>query len=1465
MRYCLFVLLFISYIAGAQNKSSFEHLTIEDGLANNSVRIIFQDKQGYMWLGTLNGLSRYDGQRFETFNYNISDTYSNSNNKIRYISQDRLGYIWLLTYGETAHRFNPETETFLNFPEALDDSLNIKEIHSIYESSPGVIWMTIPGKGCMRVIYNKNSTNIKTDWFNTRNLLPSNSINFIQKSRKKGVWIGTDAGLCYFPDDKISTTNPGKSQELLRLPFYEVLKLYESDSAVWAGTKDGELFRIKNNKDTLIWRTPNWQKGRSYITAINKSATGLLCVCSLKGLLLLNEKTNKKAYYSTRNSKLNTSYIASCFHDKHDDFWLITSKRGITRFEVKKRKFTNYPLNPEIRQSILEGEKQQFCEDKNGDLWISIYGGGISKFNRETETFEQYLHDENNPGSLSSNLILSLYCDKSGNIWAGSYKRGINKINLHRSHFHSLQLNKSETKDFSNEVRAIFEDSRKWIWTGNKQGDIVVFDQNMHKLFALNDLNVPEKITSGIYTFEEDKQHRIWIGTKGQGIYIIENLPSKISLIPGFRLKYSHLTRSKKNNTLTHNAVFDLHEDQSGQMWVALYHGGINVIQNPLQASQRILEYVQNNKDTFSISDDRVRCISEDKAGNMWLGTVKGLNFLEAKYKNSDNKKFKVITPSNLKSFANYDIVKIYQSSQGKIWIGTYGEGAFCLSPPHGRLKPGRQGEIGKITPVNDLSSNLVFSFIEDNNKNLWIGTDFGLNKLTSGKTEKFYDVSGLTENSFSEGKGIKTSKGNIIFGHISGMVWFSPNSIHKSIQKVPVVLTRLTINGENNKEKLIQARHIIRKEQNVLHLKHNENFLTFEFAALDYKAPKEIQYTYKLEGHEQKWNTEGNRNIAIYRDLRPGEYLLRMKASNSAGMWVNPEMKLKIAIAPPPWKTFWAYLLYSLLAFIAFFFARRFFLERIRLKHEVAFEKQLVDEKIKFYTSTSHELKTPLALIYGMVEDLLGSKKMAKNIRESLYTVRKNTNRLMELIDQLMDFRKIQKGVFSINKQQGNPTAFLNEIYQAFLPLSKRRQIAFSFQHNNNNCQNAFTDYKALEKIIFNLLSNAFKHTGIQKTIELELSSKNNPEKLIISVKDQGEGINAEDLPHIFDRFSFGKSQLKEESSSGIGLSLCKELTDLLGGTITVTSQPGKGSCFTVFLPVEKDTSPGKATQENYVLDYTNQFIKGIDKEQISQEDKQTDTSTKSETILVVEDNLDLQAFLKNHLTKHYNVLQAFNGKDGLKLAREKSPDIIICDIMMPEMDGLEMTSILKDEFRTSHIPVILLTAKSMDIHKIEGIEVGADDYITKPFNMEYLQKRVKNILIQRKQLKERFSHETESQPAELTNTEKDEEFISKVIELIEENMRNSDFSVDTLIKHFNFGRTVFYQKMKGISGYAPNDFIRIIRMKKAARLLLEHPELNVAEISFIMGYNETPYFSKIFRKHFGQNPSEYRKSRRP
>ncbi|HKJ42118.1 MAG TPA: two-component regulator propeller domain-containing protein [Sunxiuqinia sp.] len=1461
----LFLVVHVCSNVQAQTQLNFNHLSIEDGLSNNSVSCIFQDREGYLWFGTLNGLNRYDGQHFKTYHNVPGDSTSISNNKIRTITQDGLGYIWIQTYDNQIHRLDPKNETILNFPAAFKRGWSDNSIKFLFESSSGVIWMYQLDKGCIRFVSSADPNDYSIAYFNKSNALASNVLNFVNNDSHGHLWIGTNSGLTLFPNDQVSPDSLVGVKQFSGTSKYNVLCMHDLDDQIWFGTSNGELLRYQNGKFDVLYRSA--KRSGNPITFIEPTKNQNVCIGSSDGLILYDHTTKAFKHFTTQNSQLNSNQIQSAYHDKHDDIWLVTNQRGVTRFQPDKQKFTHFPLNPDMRKSIVEGEKQVFQEDNEANLWVGIYGGGIYEFDRSSETFQPYLYNENNSGSLSSNLVLSIFEDRSSNLWVGTYKRGLNSLQLKKNMFNTLEQMPSAKNNYNKEVRSILQDHRGCIWIGNMNGDLAIYDRHLKKRNDLNRLisRVNQHIKVGIYSLLEDSQGDIWIGTKGQGIFRLKNVPEKLTAANCQKIMVQSIKHDPANpNSLSGNSVYDLHEDQNGQIWAAIYHGGLNVIQNPFGPHPDFLQYKLNENDKYSISDNRIRCILEDADHNMWIGTANGLNFLSNNYLISNNKKFIQITnnPGDPTSLSNNDVVYLFQDSNHTIWAGTYGGGLNELQTSNNE----NHFTWKHFNTKSGLTSNVVFSIVEDGSKNLWMGTDLGLCKFSPAQNhfEDYYANDGIGENIFSESACLYTPGKLLLFGHASGLVYFQQDSIYKSKQNVPIVLTDFLINGEKDQKKYISAKDIIGHPSNALNLKYNQNFLTFEFAALDYKAPANVQYEYKLDNYEQNWNKSGNLNKAYYKALQPGEYTFRLRATNSDGVWLPKELKLQLNIAPPIWKTNWAYLIYFLILIFILWLVRKIMLERIHLIHQVNFEKEMVDEKLKFYTSISHEFKTPLSLIIGPVEDMVNTKNLPDRLSNNLNIVKRNSHRLLELVEQLLDFRKIQKGYFPLKYSKSDLVGFLKDICSTFVPLSKRKQIEFSVNCNLTK-YDAVMDFKSIEKIVFNLLSNAFKYTPEGGTISLNAWIDPNSQQVKIEVEDTGEGIKEVDLPQIFTRFSFvDHSKYENESSSGIGLSLTKELVELHHGEIKVESTYGEGSKFTVLLPTRNKHVNGNAIEEMAIRDhsYSEKFIHVLEEDVQLNSKKDSHSLLNKEKILIVEDNADLRNYLCESLSTQYDTTQAADGKEGLEIAKEQDIDLIVCDIMMPEMDGLELTGILKKEFSTSHIPIILLTARSLDEHKIEGIEHGADDYITKPFNMVYLQKRIQNILRQRKQLKERFSSDLQLEPENLSESTADQKFLSEVTELIEANMINPEFTVDSLVEHFKFGRTIFYKKMKGISGYSPKEYVSIVRMKKAGTLLCDH-NLNVSQVAYDVGFNDASYFSKTFKKHFGISPTEYQKNK--
>ncbi len=1455
----------------AYTQLQFEHFTIENGLSNNSVRKIIQDKKGFLWFATLNGLNRYDGKNIRVFTSEPGNLKSLSNNRVHSLVEDSYEYLWLFTFDDEIHRFDPKTEEFLNINRIIEKQSGKGAVgNSFIETSQGVMWIILTQGGLIRFIGSENPAEYKIDYFDTSSLLPGNIVNFIHRDKNGLIWIGTDRGLITLVSDTFNIGSLVCKRYFDRSNNFNFTTVCEGGDKIWFGTENNGLLFYTFSDNTL----DKWNRGHISEFPVTDIARGknndILVTTRENGIFYLRENGEDIYHYqrgqTVSNGLKDDSYF-DIYADNKGKFWLTSPRRGITLFDPVNREFTFYDLNSRWRESLGDAEKHIFFEDSNGEFWLGLYGGGICHFNRSTGQFEQYFYIPSNPNSISSNLVLSIFEDNSKNLWIGTFQGGLNKLELLQFDFSFIQPVRNASFKIENEVRRIIQDRYGRLWVGTKEGHIYCYNQSKEICFK-----IPEDLNNGgmyiknsVHALLEDSNGNLWIGTKGEGLYRINGL-FKTSRLKNRTFKIDHYIEDpliRDSEHISNNAVFDLFEDNSGQIWVGTYNGGLNLIENP--ADKVNFKYYRNdpgNKTT--ICDDRIRCFLQDSENNLWIGTSNGLSLLKYEYLHSSEKRFINITrdPADKLSLSNNDILCLHEDKNGNIWVATYGGGLNLMH---------KDNETGKYWfehyfRKHGLSSDVVFSILEDRNNNLWLGTDNGLCKFSSSgkQIEKFIDKEGLGDNFFSEGVCTVTTNGEFIFGQKSGFVCFFPDSIKKDKRSYPIVLTRLSIfdqpvtpGSENSPLKTsIETTEEIK-------LRYNQNFIGIEFAVLDFKNPEKVQYAFILENFEEKWNYVINQNKAVYRGLRPGEYIFKVRGTNSDGLWMTEPAVLQINILPPVWKTKAAFIIYFGLTLFLIWLIRYIVLRQIKMKHEIILEKRLTEDKLTFFTNISHEFKTPLTLINGLTEDLLANTGYPAELKNEVNLIKKNSTKLLMLIEQLLDFRRIQKGKMDLRAEPVELVNFFKDIYLTFLPMTEKKHIEFVFKSNFRK-YTGWIDPKHVEKVVVNLLSNAVKHTPEKKKIIFEIHINHDSKKLELKIIDQGEGISQENLARIFDRFAFIKSDVYGRySGSGIGLSLSHDLVKLHKGEITVESEVNKGSTFIVKLPAgEFAYSEEEKMISDHVPEITEVILDAEDEIELSETDssrKLSSSAVKSQ-ILIIEDNEDLRSYLAEKLKRNFVVAVAGDGEKGLEIANRIMPDLIICDIMMPKMDGLEVTRKLKNDFTTSHIPVIILTAKSTTEQKIDGIDTGADDYITKPFNMRYLLKRINNIINQRKKLKEKFSQDPGIKPEKLSNSSADQKFLTNVISLVENNLRNPDFSIDDMVVELGHSRTVFYKKMKGITGYAPKEFTRLIRMKKAADLLREK-DITATQVSYEIGYNDPDYFSKSFKNFFGEPPSEYQK----
>ncbi len=1473
LRALFLISVFLASNIFADTQLQFEHFTIENGLSNNSVRTIIQDKKGFLWFATLNGLNRYDGKNIRVFTSEPGNLKSLSNNRVHSLVEDSYEYLWLFTFDDEIHRFDPKTEEFLNINRIIEKQFGKGAVGNTFvETSPGVMWIMLTQGGLVRFIGSENPKEYKIDYFDTSSLLPGNIVNFIHKDKTGLIWLGTNGGLVTLVSDTFDIGSLVCKRYFDKSNVSNFTTVCENGDILWFGTDDNGLLFYSFLDNTL----EKWDRGLIKVFPVTDIARGksndILVTTRDNGIFYLPDNGKDIHHYQrgqTVSDGLKDDLYFDIYADNTGKFWLTSPRRGITLFDPNDRKFTFYDLNSKWRESLGDAEKHIFFEDSNGEFWLGLYGGGICHFNRRTRQFEQYFYIPSNPNSISSNLVLSIFEDSSKNLWIGTFQGGLNKLELLHYDFRFIQPVRNASFKIENEVRRIIEDRFGRLWVGTKGGHVYCYNQQKDICFKIpEDLNNGSNyIMSSVHALLEDRNGNLWIGTKGEGLYRINRLFTSGQLKNKY-FKIDHylenqLSQGFEHPGISNNAVFDLFQDHRGQIWVGTYNGGLNLIENP--SDKIIFKYYRNDPgNESSICDDRIRCFLQDSEKNLWIGTSNGLSLLKYEYLNVTEKKFINITrdPSDKSSLSNNDILCLHEDKQGNIWVATYGGGLNLLH---------KDSETGKYWfehyfKKHGLSSDVIFSILEDRNNNLWLGTDNGLCKFSSfGKQiEKFIDKEGLGDNFFSEGVCIVATNSEFIFGQKSGFICFFPDSIKKDKRSYPIVLTGLIIfdepvvpGSENSPlKKSIETTEAIR-------LKYNQNFIGIEFAVLDFKNPEKIQYAFILENFEEKWNYVINQNKAVYRGLSPGEYIFKVRGTNSDGLWMTEPAVLQITILPPVWRTKAAFLIYLGLVLFLIWLIRYTVLRQIKMKHEIILEKRLTEDKLTFFTNISHEFKTPLTLINGLTEDLLTNTDYPPDLRNDVNLIKKNSTKLLMLIEQLLDFRRIQKGKMDLKTEPVELVTFFKDIYFTFLPMTDKKNIEFVFKSNFKK-YTGWIDPKHIEKVIINLLSNAIKHTPEKKKIIFDLHIFHDNKEIELRVIDQGQGISQENLARIFDRFAFIKNDVYGKySGSGIGLSLSRDLVKLHKGEITVESAMNKGSTFIVRLPVGEFTySDEEKVISDHVPEITDVILDVEDEIELSETDssrKLTSSAVKNQ-ILVIEDNDDLINYLTEKLKKYFIVAVAGDGEKGLEIANRIMPDLIICDIMMPKMDGLEVTRQLKNNFTTSHIPIIILTAKSTTDQKIDGIETGADDYITKPFNMRYLLKRINNIINQRKKLKEKFSQDPGIKPEKLSSSSADQKFLTNVISLVETNLRNPDFSIDDMVVELGHSRTVFYKKMKGITGYAPKEFTRLIRMKKAA-VLLRETDITATQVSYEIGYNDPDYFSKSFKNFFGEPPSEYQK----
>ena len=1405
-------LVFNAAYGGIELRS--KQMRTSDGLPNNSVRYLYQDSKGFLWLATLNGLSRYDGNSFLTFRPEIGDKVSLADNRIYDLTEDKNGFLWISTTPELFSCYDLQRACFVDYTGtgALE-----KNYSSIFVAANGDVWLRHSGNGCLRMVHQKDRQMVSTEFKTERGNLPDNRVQFVNEDAGGRIWIGTQRGLVSVSDGQYKVED--------RLLHFTSSLAFKND--MYFLTVDGDIYCYQTTKQKLT------KVGSLSAVAGKTSPTGNF---------LLNDKwvilTNTGVFnydFNTRKISVDSGLNirnGEVICDNHGDFWIYNHTGCVTYILAKNGARKEFQLIPKDKLGYIDYERYHIVHDSRGIIWISTYGNGLFAYDTTEDKLEHFLANINDQSHISSDFLLYVMEDRAGGIWVSSEYSGLSRISVLNEGTSRIYPESRELFDRSNTIRMLTKMPDGDIWVGTRKGGLYTFDSNLHSKMS------NQYFHSNIYAIAEDNQGEMWVGTRGNGLKIGDSW---------YRNEVSDPASLSENN------VFSLFRDRKDRMWIGTFGGGLELAEPTTDGKYKFRHFLQQK---FGLR--MVRVIEEDDNGMIWVGTSEGVCIFHPDSLIADSDDYHLFNYTN-GTFCSNEIRCIYRDTKGRMWVGTSGSGLNLCEPEdnYRSLKYEHYGTSEGL--VNDV----IQSILGDNNGNLWVATEYGISKFnpTNHSFENYFFSSYTLGNVYSENSACVGVDGKLLFGTNYGLLVIDPDKIQDSETFSPVVFTDLHVNGTQINPTMEDSplKQSLAYSDEIT-LKYFQNSFLIDFSTFDYSDSGRTKYMYWLENYDKGWSTPSPLNFASFKYLNPGTYVLHVKSCNGAGVWNESETTLKIVIVPPFWKTNWAMLGYVLLLIVTLYFTFRIVRNFNSLRNRINVEKQLTEYKLVFFTNISHEFRTPLTLIQGALEKIQRVADIPRDLIHPLKTMDKSTQRMLRLINQLLEFRKMQNNKLALSLEETDVIAFLYEIFLSFGDVAEQKNMNFRFIPSIPSYK-MFLDKGNLDKVTYNLLSNAFKYTPSNGTIILSVTVDEVKKTLQIQVADTGVGIPKEKQNELFKRFM--QSSFSGDSI-GVGLHLSYELVQVHKGTIEYKDNDGGGSVFTVCIPTDKSVYsekdfliPGNVLlkeaggQAHHLLELS---------EELPEPEKIAEPLNKRK-VLIIEDDNDIREFLKEEVGVYFEVEVAADGTSGFEKARTYDADLIICDVLMPGMTGFEVTKKLKSDFATSHIPIILLTALNSPEKHLEGIEAGADAYIAKPFSIKLLLARVFRLIEQRDKLREKFSSEPGIVRAAVCSTDRDKEFADRLAVVLEQNLSRPEFSIDEFAQLMKLGRTVFYRKLRGVTGYSPNEYLRVVRMKKAAELLLSGENLTVAEVAYKVGISDPFYFSKCFKTQFGVAPSVYQR----
>lgn len=1416
MKKVVFLLLILSLFLDVSVFADIEirsrHLTTGDGIANNSVRTLYQDSKGFVWMGTLNGLSRYDGNSFMTFRPELGKM-SLADHRIGDISEDRNGFLWISSTPNIFSCYDLKRDCFVDFTGCGEHTQYYKDK---LETSNGDIWMWHDGNGCRKVVYKDGE--FASEVYKVENgTLHSNRVTYMYEDAHKRIWAGTSEGVAEWTNGRF----------VLKTDNSEAFRVVEYGDKIFFLSGAGKIHVCDTSGNCWFVTNASERAGGARVYGTIRLKEQWIIFTEEGGFTF-----DLESFKLTRSDELDIKRGVVVVDNK-GNYWIHNHTGIVWYVNATTYAIKSFQLIPNHLLPYLDEERIHVVHDSRNIIWITTYGNGLFVYDLKTDQMKHLVADMEGSSHIASNYLQNVMEDRNGGIWVSSEYTGVSLLSVLNEGAMRILPEKDRISNRANAVRMMAQMSNGDIWIGSRQGGLYMFDSDM------NPKGDNKYFQSNIYAVVEDTEGTVWYGSRGKGLLVGDTWYTNKAYDP---------------MSLSNNNIFAMYRDKKGRVWIGTFGGGLDLAVKS-EKGYSFMHFLNGD-----YSQRLIRSILEDQNGWMWVGTSDGVHVFHPDSLIADPKNYNVYNFANGK-LKSSEIKCLFQDSKGRVWVGTTGAGfAMCdqiddydnLTFKHFDIQDG-------------LVNNMVQSIVEDFAGKLWIATEYGISKFDPEvhSFKNYFFSTFALGNVYGENSGCISETGKLLFGTNYGLVVITPELIESSSVVIPEVeFTDLKINGISMSPGDVDSSleyALVYSEEVVL--KHFQNSFVIDFSIFDYLKGNETKYTYKLDNYDREWSIPSSLNFAAYKNLQPGTYKLRVKACNSAGVWGEKEAVLKIVVKPPFWKTTWAFLIYavliSVLLYIAYGVARNF----TRLRNRIQVEKQLTEYKLVFFTNISHEFRTPLTLIQGALEKIQYSGKAPKEMSYSLKVMEKSTQRMLRLINQLLEFRKMQNNKLALSLEETDVIAFLYEIFLSFNDAAESKRMDFRFSPSVASYK-MYVDKGNLDKVTYNLLSNAFKYTPSEGKIVLTVKVDETANTLIISVSDTGVGIPKEKRNELFKRFMQSSFS---SSSVGVGLHLTHELVNVHKGTIEYKENDGGGSIFIVTLPLDTSMYEEKdfLIPHNVLMAEEEKHHTAIAEEQETFESKQDEFASplNKRKVLIIEDDNDVRDFLKEEIGRYFEVELASDGVSGLEKAKESDADLIICDVLMPGMTGFEVTRKMKNDFNTSHIPIILLTAMHSAESHLEGVESGADAYITKPFSPKLLLARVFKLIEQREKLREKFSSDPTMLRPAICTSDKDKEFADKLLQILEREIANPQFTVDEFAAAMGYGRTVFYRKVRGVTGYSPNEYIRIMRMKKAVELLKEN-KYTVAEVSYQVGINDPFYFSKCFKQQFGVAPSLFSKT---